>query len=60
VHQKYSENYFHVGIIAVEISRAGPATTVFFFLYFDICWAIAASSATVMGGAGGVGTAREG
>jgi hypothetical protein len=25
--------YFHVGIIAVEISRTGPITTVMFFLY---------------------------
>ena len=25
-----SENYFHVGIIAVEIPRAGPTTTVIF------------------------------
>jgi hypothetical protein len=32
VDQKYSENYFDVGIIAVEISRAGPTTTVIFFL----------------------------
>jgi hypothetical protein len=30
---KNIENYFHVGIIAVEISRAGPTTTVFVFLY---------------------------
>jgi hypothetical protein len=34
---KYSENYFDVGIIAVEITRAGPTTTVIFFLYLDIC-----------------------
>jgi hypothetical protein len=27
VRQNYSENYFNVGIIAVEISRAGPTTT---------------------------------
>ena len=33
VHQKYSENYFHVGIIAVGISCAGLTTTVIFFLY---------------------------
>jgi len=33
VRQKYSENYFHVGIIAVDISCAGPTTTVIFFLY---------------------------
>ena len=27
VRQNYSENYFNVGIIAVEISRVGPTTT---------------------------------
>ncbi len=32
VSKKYSENYFNVGIIAVEISCAGPTTTVIFFL----------------------------
>jgi hypothetical protein len=26
VRQKYSENYFDVGIIAAEILRAGPTT----------------------------------
>jgi hypothetical protein len=31
--QNYSENYFDVGIIAVEISSAGPTTTVIFFSY---------------------------
>ena len=34
--QKYSENYFDVGIIAVEISCAGPTSTVIFFLYVHI------------------------
>jgi len=29
--EKYSENYFDVGIIVVEISRAGLTTTVFLF-----------------------------
>ncbi len=33
-----------VGIIAVEISRTGPTTTVIFFLYLDICGPYAASS----------------
>ncbi len=33
VRQNYSENYFNVGIIAVEISCAGPTTTVIFFSY---------------------------
>jgi hypothetical protein len=31
--QNYSENYFDVGIMPVEISHAGPTTTVIFFLY---------------------------
>ena len=31
--QNYSENYFDAGIVAAEISRAGPATTVIFFSY---------------------------
>jgi hypothetical protein len=36
VRQNYSENYFDVGIIAVEISLAGPTTTVFFSCILDI------------------------
>ena len=31
--QKYSENYYKLGIIAVEKSSAGPTTTVIIFLY---------------------------
>jgi hypothetical protein len=38
VRQNYSENYFDVGIIAVEISRAGPTTTVIFSRTLDIIW----------------------
>ena len=44
VRQNYSENYFDVGIIAVEISRAGPTTTVFFSRILDIGGAFAACS----------------
>ncbi len=42
--QKYSENHFDVGIIAVEISRAGATTTVIFSRILDIDGAFAACS----------------
>jgi hypothetical protein len=41
-----------VGIIAVEISRAGLTTTVFFSCILDICGAFAASS--MVCGSGGI------
>ena len=36
VRQKYSEYYFNIGIIALEISRACPTTTVIFSCILDI------------------------
>jgi hypothetical protein len=33
VRQNYSENYFDVGIMPVEISCAGPTTTVIFLVF---------------------------
>ncbi len=38
--QKYSENYFRVGIIEVKISRAGPTTTVLRFFFSCYLWAL--------------------
>jgi hypothetical protein len=48
VSQKYSENYFGAGIIAVEKSCAGPTTTVRFSCILDICGALAASSTVLV------------
>jgi len=44
VRQKYSENYFDIGIIAVEISRASLTTTVLPFLFLLFVGPYAASS----------------
>ncbi len=45
--QNYSEIYFDIGIIAVEISRAGPTTTVFFSRILDIGAAFAANTTVI-------------
>ena len=42
VRQNYSENYFDIGVIAAEISCAGPTTAVLFSHILDIAGPFAA------------------
>ncbi len=51
---KIFRNYFYVGIIAVEISRAGPTTTVIFSRILDIRWAFAANTTVGKSGLNGL------